>query len=124
MANTSIVIKEVSDNVATLVKDLVSQGELQMPANYSAVNALKSAALILLTLETNQKIPVLEFCTPESIKNALFSMCKQGLDPDKQQCYFIPYGKSLTVSRSYFGDIAVVKRIDPTIEDVYAAVVF
>ena len=46
-------------------------------------------------------------------------MVVQGLNPSKQQCYFIPYGNLLTLSRSYLGTIALTKRLKG-VKDVVA----
>ncbi len=51
-------------------------------------------------------------------------MCVQGLNPDKKQCYFIAYGETLACQRSYLGDVAVAKRVDPNIEEIYAEAVY
>jgi len=115
---------EITTAVSTQVRGYLQQGTLQLPPNYSADNALKSAMLSLPAVVDANKVPVLKSCTPESIKSALLSMCIQGLNPDKKQCYFIAYGSKLTLSRSYFGDIAIAKQVDPNIEDVYPVAVF
>jgi recombination protein RecT len=115
---------EITTAVSSEVRNYVNEGMLILPPNYSAENALKSAMLTLPAITDKQGVPVLQSCTPPSIQQALLSMCMQGLNPDKKQCYFIAYAGKLTMSRSYFGDIAVVKQLDPTIEDVFAAVVY
>lgn len=102
--------KGITDQVLTKVQMFVQTREIQLPENYSPENALKSANLILMEQAVSGK-PVLEYCTPASIANALFDMVIQGLSPAKKQCYFIPYGNKLTMSRSYMGSIAVAKRI-------------
>ena len=124
MSTQLSVVGEMTTAVSTQVRGYVSEGTLAMPANYSAENALKAAMLMLPEIKDANKVPVLKACTQESIKGALLSMCVQGLNPDKKQCYFIPYGEKLTLSRSYLGDIAVVKNGDPSIDDIYAAAVF
>lgn len=124
MATSLSLVSDITTAVATQVRGYVSQGSLQLPANYSAENALKAAMLMLPDIKDANKVPVLKSCTPESIKGALLSMCVQGLNPDKKQCYFLPYGEKLTLTRSYFGDIAVAKQVDPNIEDIYSAAVF
>jgi recombination protein RecT len=88
------------------------------------LNALKAAALLLPEVKNKDGIPVLKSCTADSIKGALLSMCVQGLNPNKHQCYFIAYGEHLALQRSYFGDIGVAKQVDPSIEDIFASVVF
>lgn len=104
--------KNMTDWVHNQVVEMQSQNAIDMPNNYSWANALKSAYLILSEQKmTDKKTPVLEGCTNESIANALLDMITQGLNPSKNQCYFIPFGKQLTMMRSYLGTIALTKRI-------------
>lgn len=103
-----------------------AQGALDVPQNYSVANALKSAYLILLETKTSKSSgekPVLEYCTPESISTALLDMVVQGLNPAKNQCYFIPYGKKLSMIKSYLGTIAITKRL-PEVKDVKGYAVY
>lgn len=124
MSTQLALIDNITTTVATQVRGFVTQGSLHLPANYSAENALKAAMLMLPDIKNKNSVPVLESCTRESIEGAFLSMCVQGLNPDKEQCYFIPYGERLTLSRSHFGDIAVAKQVDSQIVDVYPASVF
>lgn len=107
----------VTDEVLNRVFALQSSGALDLPANYSAANALKSAYLILREAKTKDKKPVLEACTKESISSSLLDMVVQGLNPAKNQCYFIPYGDQLQLIRGYLGLVALTKRL-PGVEDV------
>lgn len=100
--------KAITDNVLNRVNDLQSKGELDFPKNYSVGNALKSAYLILSGVDLKDKI---QNCTQESIANSLLDMVVQGLNPAKKQCYFIPYGNKLQLSRSYLGTVALTKRL-------------
>lgn len=111
--------KQITDIVFNKVVALQAQGAIDFPNNYSVGNALKSAYLILQEAKTSEKKPVLQACTQESIANALLDMVVQGLNPTKQQCYFIPYGNQLTLSRSYLGTIALTKRLKG-VKDVVA----
>lgn len=111
--------KQITDIVFNKVVDLQAKGAIDFPNNYSVGNALKSAYLILQEAKTREKKPVLQVCTQESIANALLDMVVQGLNPTKQQCYFIPYGNQLTLSRSYLGTIALTKRLKG-VKDVVA----
>ncbi|EUN40991.1 hypothetical protein U510_02400, partial [Staphylococcus aureus F13027] len=86
---------KMGDNVLSRVKTLEAQGDLQFPANYSPENAMKSAMLQLQELKGSKKDgykPALEFATSTSIANALMDMVVQGLNPAKNQGYFIMYG--------------------------------
>jgi recombination protein RecT len=111
--------KQITDIVFNKVVDLQARGAIDFPNNYSVGNALKSAYLILQEAKTREKKPVLQVCTQESIANTLLDMVVQGLNPSKQQCYFIPYGNQLTLSRSYLGTIALTKRLKG-VKDVVA----
>ena len=103
--------KNVVDKVLNSINRMQNEGSLQIPANYSPENALKAAYLILSEAQTRDKKPVLQACTQESIANSLLEMVTQGLNPSKNQCYFIPYGSQLQLQRSYLGTVAITKRI-------------
>ena len=111
--------KQITDIVFNKVVALQAKGAIDFPNNYSVGNALKSAYLILQEAKTREKKPVLQVCTQDSIANALLDMVVQGLNPTKKQCYFIPYGNQLTLSRSYLGTIALTKRLKG-VKDVVA----
>lgn len=97
---------------------------MDLPQNYSAPNALKSAWLILQGVVDKNKNPALEVCTKASIANSMLNMVIQGLNPAKKQCYFIVYGKTLTLMPSYLGNKAVCLRVDTTLLDIYAECVY
>ena len=93
------------------VNNQQSQG-LDLPANYSASNALTQAFLRLQAIKDRSNKPVLQTCTPMSIIQSLMDMVVQGLSPAKNQCYFIAYGNELQMKRSYFGTVAALLRLD------------
>lgn len=103
--------KTIVDSVQNRIAEMQNKGSIELPNNYSVSNALKSAYLVLQETQTRDKKPVLQACTQESIANSLLDMATQGLNPSKEQCYFIAYGNKLTMSRSYLGTIALTKRI-------------
>lgn len=107
-----IAVKNITDEVLVRVQNMENNKQLELPDNYSVSNALKSAYLILRETQTKDKKPVLEACTRESICNSLLEMVTQGLNPIKNQCYFIAYGNKLQVQRSYLGTIAITKRLE------------
>lgn len=115
--------RNITDKVLSRVKSLEGKGELKIPANYSPENALKSAYLILSETLDRDKKPVLQSCSEPSIANTLLDMVVQGLSPAKKQCYFIPYGGKLQLSRSYLGTVAVTKRLKG-VKDVKAHVIY
>jgi recombination protein RecT len=127
IANTGNVLalqkKDVVDVVGKKVQEFVSRGELHLPPNYSVENAMKSAWLILQNTVDKDKRPVLQVCTRDSIANALLDMAVQGLNPAKKQGYFIAYGRQLTFQRSYFGTMAVTKRVAGA-KDIFAELVY
>jgi len=124
MANElALIKKDVVDVVGKKVQEFVARGELHLPPNYSVENAMKSAWLILQNTVDKDKRPVLQVCTRDSIANALLDMAVQGLNPAKKQGYFIAYGKQLVFQRSYFGTMAVTKRVAGA-KDIFAEVVY
>lgn len=125
--NAPAVAEKPRELVAAVEKKLagmIGSGELQIPKNYSAENAMKAAYLILQRTENKDRQPVLTACSPASISNALMDMVTQALDPNKKQCYFIAYGNTLSCQRSYFGSMALAKRANPKIERFTAEVVY
>lgn len=95
---------------------------LDLPSGYSSSNALTAALLRLDDVKNRNNVPAMQCCTPASILQALMDMVVQGLSPNKDQCYFIVYGNTLTMQRSYFGTVSALKRLSE-IDDVMAQVV-
>ncbi|EHT55420.1 recT family protein [Staphylococcus aureus subsp. aureus CIG1176] len=62
-------------------------------------------------------------CNDTSKANALLDMVTQGLNPAKNQCYFIPYGNKMQLQRSYHGNVMMLKR-DAGAQDVVAQVIY
>lgn len=109
-SNTELAKNPVT-TVSKQVRDYVDKGTLQLPPDYSAENALKQA---FIHLQENKLLGV------AGVEIALMNMVFQGLSLGKTQCYFINYGGKLVCQRSYFGDMALVKRIMPGVEFVYS----
>lgn len=109
--------KNVSDSVLNKVKVLEAKGNLELPKNYSPSNAMKQA-----WLKISQDFKLAK-CTEASTANALLDMVTQGLNPAKDQCYFIPYGDKLVLQRSYHGNVMMLKR-DAGAKDVVAQVIY
>lgn len=112
------------DSVSKRIKAMQEGGNIHFPPDYSPQNALNSAWLILQEIKTRDKQPVLQACTKVSICNSLLDMVIQGLNPSKDQGYFIAYGSQLSFQRSYFGTMAVAKSVDKGITDIPAEVVY
>lgn len=96
-------------NVQNRIAQL-QEGGFKLPTNYSPENALQSAWLMLQDIQTRDKKPALEACSKNSIAMALFKMVQMGLNPAKNQCYFVPYGQDLVCMTSYFGQVLIAKR--------------
>lgn len=119
----ALIKKDVVDVVSEKIREFQSRGEIHFPANYSPDNAMKSAWLILQSTTDRNGKPALEVCSRDSIANALLDMVVQGLNPAKKQGYFIVYGRQLVFQRSYFGTMAVTKRVTGA-KDIFAQVVY
>lgn len=111
--------KDITDTVNSKIATMQNEG-LALPASYSHANALKSAFFALTNHSSGN---LLEKCSRESIANALLDMVVQGLSPAKTQCYFVPYGSTLKMTRSYFGTMAVVKRLNG-VKNIWANVIY
>ena len=119
----ALIKKDTVDVVAEKVRQFQERGEIHFPANYSPENALKSAWLVLQETTDKNGKPVLQTCTKNSIANSLLNMVVQGLTPAKNQGYFIAFGQQLVFMRSYFGTMAVTKRVTGA-KDIFAQVVY
>ncbi|GCF92473.1 DNA recombination protein RecT [Enterococcus florum] len=117
----SITQKDITDQVNSRIKGLENEG-LQLPVNYNAANALKSAWFAIQKVQDKNKRPALEVVTKDSVANSLLDMVVQGLSPAKTQLYFVVYGKELQMQRSYFGTQAVLKRLS-NVRDIWAEVI-
>lgn len=123
MANDlAILQKDITDHVSGKLVELENVG-LALPPNYNPQNALKSAFFKLQETKDRSNKPALTVCTKDSIANSLLNMVIQGLSPAKTQCYFIVYGDTLQLNRSYFGTQMVVKRLKG-IKDIWANVIY
>lgn len=116
------------EGLTTQLQDKQKKG-LKFPTNYSIQNALNSAYLMLKQAVDKNDKPLLEVCTQESVVNSLMSMATQGLNPIKKQCYFIAMGSKCTLMPSYFGTLAITKRIanvkgEPVANIIYNGDVF
>lgn len=108
--------KQVTSNVATRINQMKDSDGLMIAPKYSVSNALSSAYYALKNGNLLNK-------DQDSIYNALLDMVTQGLSPAKNQCYFVPYGDAVKLTRSYFGTMKVVKQL-PEVKDIYAEVIY
>lgn len=107
--------RDISDAVLGKIKTMTEGGDLNLPATYNAGTALKQAFLKIKETKDKNGKNALQVCTTDSISRALLGMCVQGLEPSKNQCYFIVRGNELTLFRSYFGAQAALRRAVPSV---------
>ena len=115
--------EETADMVLTRVEAMTDAGELVLPANYHAGNAVKLAWLYLQTVKDRNDRPAVDVCTRESICNCFLEMVIKGLSVGKKQCYFIVTGNQLSFWEDYRGKLMRAKR-DTDIADVNAQVIY
>jgi len=115
--------KDVTVKVLEKINAFQQSGELTLPSSYSPENALKSAMLILSETLDKDKRPVLESCSQVSIANSLLKMITFGLSPSKGQVYFIPFNGTLSIMKSYMGNMAIAKRVG-NVKTVNANVIY
>lgn len=124
---TQVAQKEKQNAFVTKVADKIAemkqQGQINLPDNYSAVNALQAAYFTLTAVDFGSKQALIDKVTPESVAFALQDMAIQGLSVAKKQGYFVPYGDKLQFIRSYHGTQAVLKRLHG-VKDIWANVIW
>lgn len=106
---------------------MVENKVFDIPENYSYKNAIQQARYLLTKPAEsgkNQGLSIIDVCTPQSILQAVMEMAQKGLNPDKKQCYFIPYGNTCTLSVSYQGNVALAKRNGQDIGEIYGYAVY
>lgn len=126
--------QEVTSLESRIVSQAISQYQamvenkvFDIPENYSYKNAIQSARYLLIKpIESgkNKGRTILELCDRESILKAVMEMAQKGLNPDRKQCYFIPYGNTCTLSISYQGNVALAKRGGEDIGEIYGYAVY
>lgn len=116
---TNTVLKKIGE---------LQKGGITMPKGYSANNQIMLAFLQLSSMtdkRTGQ--PILTNVSPQSVANALLSMCIKGLSLEKHQCAFIKYGNELQLQQQYQGTVALAKRCgagEPQAQVIYQDDVF
>ncbi len=114
----------VHELVLSRVNDLVQAGGLTIAPDFNAANALRSAYLVLSDMrDAKTGVPVLQVVKKESVMNALFKMCVEGLNVAKQQAVFIQYGDKIHLQRQYQGNIMLARRYG-NLKDIYAGTIY
>ena len=128
MSNIEKAKKSVVETVTERVTQLQELGQLHLPKDYSASNAVRAAWLVLQDQKTRDNKQVLAVATQDSVISAMFNMVISGLSVAKKQGDFILYGSKLTFQREYHGNKALAKRfggvLDVTHNTVYEGDVF
>lgn len=114
--------EETTQQIMDRVNGWQETGELVLPKDYHVGNAIKLAWLYLQTVENAQHQKAIDFCTKDSICNALLQMVIHGEYPQKH-CYFIMYGNRLEWNERYLGKLMRAKR-DTNIDKVNAQVIY
>lgn len=131
---TNQVAKKSNTSVSTVINqaieefdNMIAKDHFDLPEKYSYKNAIQQTRFLLtkpFESGKNQGKTLLDVCTPTSIMQSVIEMAQKGLNPSKEQCYFIPYGDTCNLSISYQGKIAMAKRDGDDIKDVYGYAVY
>lgn len=114
--------EETTQQIMERVTGWQETGEVVLPKGYHVGNAIKLAWLYLQTVENMQHQKAIDYCTKDSICNALLNMVINGEYPQKH-CYFIMYGNRLEWQERYLGKLMRAKR-DTEIGKVNAQVIY
>lgn len=117
------ILNQAINQYTKMVEDKV----FDVSENYSYKNAIQQARYLLtkpIESGKNKGLAIIDICTPQSILQSVMEMAQKGLNPDKKQCYFIPYGNVCTLSISYQGNVALAKRGGEDIGEVYGYAVY
>jgi recombination protein RecT len=114
----------VREAVLERVSQAIQNKRLIIPENYNVNNAISWVLLQLPKMTDRQGNRIIDNVKVSSIVKAIFEMVVQGLDPIKNQVCFIPYKGKLICQRTYFGNVAVLRRVRQDLKDIYATVVY
>lgn len=120
-------VKRVISQAISQYTEMIENKAFDLPENYSYKNAIQQTRYLLTKPAEsgkNQGKAIVDFCTPQSILQSVMEMAQKGLNPDKKQCYFIPYGNTCTLSVSYQGNVALAKRNGEDIGEIYGYAVY
>jgi len=114
----------IREAVLEKVSQAIQNKRLIIPENYNVNNAIGWVLLQLPKMTDRQGNRIIDYVKVSSIVKAVFEMVVQGLDPIKNQVCFIPYKGKLVCQRTYFGNVAVLRRARQDFKDIYAMVVY
>lgn len=105
--------------VQTEAREIEKTGGIVFPPNYCVENAVRAAWFKLnqpIESGQNKGKTLVEICTPESVKESILHMLSLGLNPAKDQCYFMPYGRRCACQISYFGTMHLTLEMAGVLE--------
>jgi len=109
--------KTIADSLLASIDNLAKQGQLVFPDKYPVGNQIK------LIYSTIAQTGVLATVSAESVGQAIVEAILQGLEIDKDQCYFIKRGNKLTMFRSYYGDCKVARETG-LVKEIFARPIY
>lgn len=118
---------QVINQAISTISKMAELKRFDLPADYSYKNSIQQSRFLLnkpIESGVNRGKTILDICKPESVLQSVIEMAQKGLNPAKEQCYFIPYGGNCTLSISYQGKIAMAKREGRDIREVYGYAVY
>ena len=113
----AITNETVADKLLDSFNKLAIQGQLTFPEGYAFGNQVK---LMYTSIAQNSN---LKSCSAISIGESMAEGLIQGLEIDKDQCYFIARGGKCTLFRSYYGDVKVAKETG-LVKDIFARPIY
>lgn len=118
---------QVINQAISTISKMAELKRFDLPADYSYKNSIQQSRFLLnkpIESGVNRGKTILDICKSESVLQSVVEMAQKGLNPAKEQCYFIPYGSNCTLSISYQGKIAMAKREGRDIREVYGYAVY
>lgn len=113
----------IANSATKWILDSMTAGEISVPAGYNVGSEVALAMMKIAQTTDRTGTPAVKVCTKDSIITALRQMAMNGLSMAQNQCYAIVYGNQLQIQRSYFGALAILRRIFP-MYDITASVVY
>lgn len=117
LAQMNLVLpKDFGDVMINTITEYKNTNQLDFPSGFPIGSAIKNAWIELSDTKYSG-------CSQQSVAHSLIKMCTLGLNPARNQCYFIKMGNKCVMLPSYFGKITALKRIDGVI-DVVSDVIY
>lgn len=105
------------------IMESIERGDIKVPQGYNVGSEVALAMMKISQTVGRDGRSAIQSCSKDSIMTALRQMAMNGLSMAQNQCYPIVYGNQLQIQRSYFGALAILRRIFPNY-DIKASVVY